>query len=62
MLVGKTIDVALKILDEQGITNYTIIRYNNDRPITSDAELVIRERRLDNGELELVVTDVLLDI
>ena len=61
MFVGKTLTEALEILKEQNNENYKIIRYNNDRKIKSDNELVIRERYVD-GILELVVTDVLLEI
>lgn len=62
MLVGKTLEAALKILEKQGITDCKVIRYNSDRPVKGDCELVIRERISDNGQVELVVTDVLLEI
>ena len=61
MFVGKTLAEALELLNKEGNKNYKIIRYNNDRKIKSDNELVIRERVVD-GILELVVTDVLLEI
>ena len=61
MFVGKTLEEALAILKKQKITNYIIVRYNNDRPIKSDNELIIREKYIDNV-LQLVVTDVLLEI
>ena len=61
MFVGKTLTETLAILKKENITNYKIVRYNNDRKIESDNELVIRERD-NNGTLELVVTDVLIEI
>lgn len=61
MFIGKTLEETLKILEKQGITDCKIVRYNNDRKIKSDSELVIREKEID-GVLELVVTDVLLEI
>lgn len=61
MFVGKTLQEALEILEKENITNYNVVKYNNDRPIKSDSELVIREKYID-GRLELVVTDVLIEI
>ena len=61
MFVGKTLTEALEILKKDNSKDYKIIRYNNDRPIKSDNELVIREKVV-NGIIELVVTDVLLEI
>ena len=61
MFVGKTLEEALKILKKEKVTDYIIVRYNNDRPIKSDNELVIREKYVE-GKLELIVTDVLLKI
>lgn len=61
MFVGKTLQDTLEILKKENITNYNVVKYNNDRPIKSDSELVIREKYID-GRLELVVTDVLIEI
>ncbi len=61
MFVGKTLEEVLDILEKEKVTDYIIVRYNNDRPIKSDNELVIREKYVD-GKLQLVVTDVLLEI